>query len=46
MGVYALFLTSSNFVAPLIAGFINDGQGWQWVLVCAPGDDAERFNGS
>ncbi|KAJ4394731.1 hypothetical protein N0V93_003950 [Gnomoniopsis smithogilvyi] len=32
MGVYALFLTSSNFVAPLIAGFINDGQGWQWVL--------------
>lgn len=35
MGVYALFLTSSNFVAPLIAGFINDGQGWQWVLVSA-----------
>lgn len=33
MGVYALFLTGSNFVAPLIAGFINDGQGWKWVLV-------------
>lgn len=33
MGVYALFLTGSNFVAPLIAGFINDGQDWKWVLV-------------
>lgn len=39
MGVYALFLTSSNFVAPLIAGFINDGQGWQWVLVSATPQD-------
>lgn len=33
MGVYALFLAGSNFFAPLISGFINDGQGWQWVLV-------------
>ncbi|KAK6381617.1 hypothetical protein LTS17_004676 [Exophiala oligosperma] len=32
MGVYALFLTGSNFVAPLCSGFINYGQNWQWVL--------------
>ncbi|KAF5548556.1 transporter HOL1 [Fusarium phyllophilum] len=30
---YALFLGGSNFVAPVISGFINDGQGWEWVLV-------------
>ncbi|KAG4283268.1 hypothetical protein FPRO06_09941 [Fusarium proliferatum] len=29
---YALFLAGSNFVAPVISGFINDGQGWEWVL--------------
>jgi hypothetical protein len=33
MGVYALVLLGSNYFAPLISGFINDGQGWQWVLV-------------
>lgn len=33
MGYYALFLCGSNFLAPVIAGFINDGQGWEWVLV-------------
>jgi MFS family permease len=32
MGAYALMLFGSNFIAPIIAGFINDGQGWQWVL--------------
>lgn len=32
MGAYSLFLFGSNFVAPIISGFINDGQGWQWVL--------------
>ncbi|KAK5216424.1 hypothetical protein LTR72_010598 [Exophiala xenobiotica] len=32
MGVYALFLAGSNFLAPIFSGFINDGQGWQWVL--------------
>jgi len=32
IAVYALFLAGSNFFAPIIAGFINDGQGWQWVL--------------
>ncbi|PCD30362.1 hypothetical protein AU210_010044 [Fusarium oxysporum f. sp. radicis-cucumerinum] len=29
---YALFLGGANFVAPVISGFINDGQGWEWVL--------------
>lgn len=33
MGLYALFLAGSNFFAPLISGFINDGQGWKWVLI-------------
>lgn len=33
MGFYALFLVGSNFLAPVIAGFVNDGQGWEWVLV-------------
>ncbi|KAK0376111.1 hypothetical protein CLIM01_06531 [Colletotrichum limetticola] len=32
MGFYALFLVGSNFLAPVIAGFVNDGQGWEWVL--------------
>ncbi|KIX02991.1 uncharacterized protein Z518_06541 [Rhinocladiella mackenziei CBS 650.93] len=32
VGVYALFLAGSNFFAPVISGFINDGQGWEWVL--------------
>lgn len=32
MAIYALFLAGSNFFAPIIAGFIADGQGWQWVL--------------
>lgn len=32
MAIYALFLAGSNFSAPIIAGFITDGQGWKWVL--------------
>ena len=32
IGLYALLLAGSNFFAPIIAGFIADGQGWQWVL--------------
>ncbi|KIW11188.1 hypothetical protein PV08_10488 [Exophiala spinifera] len=32
VGVYALFLAGSNFFAPIISGFISDGQGWKWVL--------------
>jgi hypothetical protein len=34
MGMYMFFLANSNFFAPLISGFISDGMGWQWVLVC------------
>ncbi|KAJ4128993.1 hypothetical protein NW768_007519 [Fusarium equiseti] len=32
IGYYALFLGGANFLAPILGGFINDGQGWQWVL--------------
>ncbi|PVI01321.1 MFS general substrate transporter [Periconia macrospinosa] len=32
IGLYALLLAGSNFFAPIIAGFIADAQGWQWVL--------------
>ncbi|KAF2710562.1 MFS general substrate transporter [Pleomassaria siparia CBS 279.74] len=32
IGLYALLLAGSNYFAPIIAGFINDGQGWKWVL--------------
>lgn len=34
MGLYAFFLAGSNFFAPVIAGYIADGQSWEWVLVC------------
>ena len=32
IAVYALLLAGSNFFAPIIAGFITDSQGWEWVL--------------
>ena len=32
MALYALFIVGSNSLAPVFAGFIDDGQGWQWVL--------------
>lgn len=32
MGLYAFSLVGSNFLAPIICGFINDGQGWRWVF--------------
>ncbi|KAI9838369.1 MAG: hypothetical protein M1819_005637 [Sarea resinae] len=32
MALYGLFLVGSNYLAPILAGFINDGQGWKWVL--------------
>ncbi|ONH70185.1 Protein HOL1 [Cyberlindnera fabianii] len=36
MGVYAVALLTSNFVAPLVAGFITNGIGWEWVMyLCA-----------
>lgn len=34
--MYGFSLAGSNFLAPVLAGFINDGQGWQWVLVRVP----------
>lgn len=33
MALYALALGYSNGIAPLIMGFINAGQGYQWVFV-------------
>ncbi|KAF9734561.1 hypothetical protein PMIN06_001255 [Paraphaeosphaeria minitans] len=32
IALYGLLLAGSNFFAPIIAGFIADGQGWRWVL--------------
>jgi MFS family permease len=31
IGWYMLVLCGSNFLAPLIAGFMNDAYGWHWV---------------
>ena len=36
IALYGLLLAGSSFLAPVFAGFINDGQGWQWVLVALP----------
>lgn len=32
MGLYAATLVSSNFFAPIICGYINDGLGMKWVF--------------
>lgn len=32
MSVYAISLLVSNFIAPLVAGFILEGQSWEWVI--------------
>lgn len=32
MGVYSFTLAGSNYFAPVICGFIAQGQGWQWVF--------------
>ena len=32
MSIYAAALVGSNFFAPIICGFINDGQGYEWVF--------------
>ncbi|RFU35916.1 hypothetical protein B7463_g482, partial [Scytalidium lignicola] len=32
LGLYSFMLAGSNFLAPVLAGFINDGQGWKWVM--------------
>ncbi|KIX98491.1 uncharacterized protein Z520_05792 [Fonsecaea multimorphosa CBS 102226] len=35
MGLYAFSLGGSNYFAPVICGFIAEGQGWQWVFYWA-----------
>ncbi|KAH9882287.1 hypothetical protein J1614_000523 [Plenodomus biglobosus] len=32
MGLYSFSLAGSSYFAPVISGFIADGQGWQWVF--------------
>ncbi|AQZ18642.1 hypothetical protein BZL39_O01810 [Zygosaccharomyces parabailii] len=32
LSLYALTLMAVSFAAPLVAGFISAGQGWQWVM--------------
>ncbi|KAJ6444349.1 C2H2 transcription factor [Purpureocillium lavendulum] len=32
MALYAFVLFGSNFLAPFLAGFINDAAGWRWVM--------------
>ncbi|CAG8960227.1 hypothetical protein HYFRA_00012745 [Hymenoscyphus fraxineus] len=32
MTLYAFFLVGSNYIAPTLAGFISNGQDWEWVL--------------
>lgn len=37
MALYAFVLFGSNFLAPFLAGFINDGVGWRWVMYFSTG---------
>lgn len=32
MGLYTLCLAGSNYIAPIICGFIAEYHGWQWVF--------------
>ncbi|KAH3663519.1 hypothetical protein OGAPHI_004920 [Ogataea philodendri] len=32
MGVYSVALFGSNYMAPMLAGFVRDGLGWKWVI--------------
>lgn len=32
LALYAFALVGSNYVAPIICGFINDSMGWRWVF--------------
>ena len=41
MALYAMALGYSNGIAPLIMGFINNGQGYQWVFV-SPGGQQQQ----
>lgn len=33
MAVIAVLLNGAGFLGPTLGGFINDGQGWQWIQV-------------
>lgn len=33
MSLYGVALVGGGFLAPFLAGFINDGMGWEWVMV-------------
>lgn len=35
LSIYALFVVSGGYCAPVMAGFITDGQSWEWVLYWA-----------
>lgn len=35
MGIYCAALLTSNYAAPMLAGFVNDGLGWQWTIIIA-----------
>ncbi|GMM27985.1 hypothetical protein DAMA08_007010 [Martiniozyma asiatica (nom. inval.)] len=35
MGIYGAALFSSNYAAPMLAGFVNDALGWRWTLLIA-----------
>lgn len=32
LSLYGLTLLSASFLAPFVAGFISEGQGWEWVM--------------
>jgi MFS family permease len=32
MGLYVFILFGSNFLAPLVAGWLNDAYGWRWTM--------------
>ena len=33
MGIYGAALFSSNYAAPMLAGFVNDALGWKWTII-------------
>lgn len=35
MGIYGAALFSSNYAAPMLAGFVNDALGWKWTITIA-----------
>lgn len=35
MGIYGAALFSSNYAAPMLAGFVNDALGWKWTIIIA-----------